>query len=259
MYGSETIKSDLIKAIEQINVHDHACLIYESTDMQLAAALPFIKMGLMRDEQCTYIADDNTSDAITKAMNSDGIDVDLAVSSGALNIITKREAYLDQGYFDPDFMIQYLKNQVDSAKKAGFKALRVTGEMTWALGNDTGVERLFEYEAKLNYFFAQNDVLAICQYNSNRFKPEMILNVIRTHPIAIYDYTVCRNFYYVPPDEFLRSSEAALHLEVERFLTNILDYAHAQEEFRRLYQELEKCQKVRPAELDLGTLFYGKI
>ncbi len=259
MYGSETIKSDLIKAIEQINVHDHVCLIYGSPDLQLAAALPFIKLGLERGEQCTYIADDNTSDAIIRAMQSGGIDVDKAIGSNALKVITKCEAFLDKGYFDPDFMIQYLKNEVDSAKNAGFKALRITGEMTWALGNNIGVERLFEYEAKMNYLFAQNDVSAICQYNSTRFKPEIILNVIRTHPIAIYDYTVCRNFYYVPPDEFLKSREAALHLEVERFLTNILDYAHTEEEFRRVYQELGQGIKMKPTELDLDTLFYGKI
>jgi len=36
----------------------------------------------------------------------------------------------------------------------------------------------------MNYLFVQNDAW----HNSKRLKPEMILNVIRTHPIAIYDY-----------------------------------------------------------------------
>ena len=234
MNDREKIINDLVNAPERIDVHDHLCLIYESLEEQLAAVIPFFKKGLKSNEQCVYIADDNTAQTVLDAMRTEGIEVGSAIISGALKVISKRDSYLKEGYFDPDSMIQFLKEAVDSAKKAGFRALRFTGEMTQALGNDPGDERLIEYEAKLNYFVHENDVLIICQYNRKRFSPEVIINVIRTHPLVIYGSLVCENFYYVPPDEFLGPKNRQISMEVERLLKNIQDYERAYKKLREV-------------------------
>ena len=36
-----------------------------------------------------------------------------------------------------------------------------------------------------------------------KFNPEIILDIINTHPKIIYGDKVCDNFYYVPPKEFI--------------------------------------------------------
>ncbi len=207
--------------LEHIGLHDHLCLIYETQAEQFAAAVPFVRLGLERGEQCVYIADDNTAAAVCQAMEAAGIDVVDTLARGALVVASKQETYLKQGYFDPDEMIHFLEEATAAAKAAGFSALRVAGEMTWALGGDPGVERLIEYEAKLNHFFPKHDCLGICQYNRTRFAPEVIINVLRTHPQVIFGGLVCQNFYYVPPTEFLAPDQAPL--EVERLLRNILE------------------------------------
>ena len=149
--------SDLIKAIRKLDVHDHLCLIYESREEQLAAVIPFMRIGLERGERCIYIADDNTVKEVLDAMRAAGIEVEDATRSGALSVITKRDFYLKEGSFDPDWMIDFLKEATAAAKADGYSALRVTGEMTWMLGGDPGSERLIEYEAKLNYFIPEYD------------------------------------------------------------------------------------------------------
>ena len=55
------------------------------------------------------------------------------------------------------------------------------------------IEKLKEYEVRINSFFSENDILAICQYNRNRFSSEVILHVLRTHPIIISGDLVCKN------------------------------------------------------------------
>lgn len=178
-------------------------MIYETREEQLSAALPFISHGLAEGQKCIYIADDNTAGQVLAAMTEQGIDVQAARDSGALVVADKKAAYLKQGYFDPDWMIGFLKNAVAEAQAAGFKALRVTGEMTWALGHVPGTERLIEYENALNRFLPEHDCLAICQYNRCRFPAEIIRDIIYTHPLVIHGGQVCKNFYYIPPDEFL--------------------------------------------------------
>ena len=193
---------DLYQAIEKLKPHDHLCLIYENQEEQFNVAIPFIKMGLERHEKCIYIVDDNKFAAIKKTLRAQGIKVDDAIKSNQLSIIDKQNSYLKLGKFDPDWMIQFLKETTKAALDEGYAALRVTGEMTWALGGDPGNENLFEHESRLNKFFPKNACLAICQYNRKRFSPEIILNVIRTHPFVIFRGDIYTNYFFIPPDLF---------------------------------------------------------
>lgn len=215
-----TESSDLLIALEKLKVHDHICLLYKNKEEQFASAIPFIRMGLERREQCVYIADENSADTVLEALRADGVDVQGAVDSGALAIVTKLDTYLREGGFDPDAMIAFLKKSTEAAKAAGFAALRATGEMTWALGPEPGVERLIEYEAKLNDFIPNNDVLAICQYNSTRFDADTLLGVIRTHPTAIIGDVVGENPFYVPKEEALHPNPG---IELARVLESIIE------------------------------------
>lgn len=236
--GSDKALHDLVCAIEKIGVHDHLCLIYETREEQFSAVIPFMKIGLERGERCLYVVDDNTAEMVIDRMKEAGIDVDNAVESGKLTIASKQDAYLKQGYFDPDWMIGFLKQATDEAKAAGFSALRVTGEMTWVLGGDPGTERLMEYEAKLNYFFPDNDSLAICQYNRDFFPPDIIKDVIATHPLVICGGMVCSNFYYVPPDDFLMEERPVR--EIDRLLANIISRKKVEEELSARTKDLER-------------------
>ena len=239
----------LLKAVEGLGFHDHLCLIYETPEEQFAAIVPFVRIGLERGERCVYVADDNTSEEVLAQIKKGGVDTARALEAGSLSVITKKEAYLKQGYFDPDWMIRFLKEATDATRAEGYAGLRVTGEMTWMLGGDPGSDRLIEYEAKLNYFFPKNDVLAICQYNIGRFSPQIIMDVIRTHPLVIYRGQVCRNLYYVSPDEMLLPNQG--YLEVSRLLYNILDRERLEElnnqsenALGRMEQEVEEAERI---------------
>lgn len=177
---------EFLTEFKKLKTHDHACLIYDNNDEQLSVVAPFIKMGIERGERCIYIVDDNPLTTLVSALWREKVDVDNFLRSKALIILSKRASYLKHGYFDPDWMIDSIKDAADSAKKDGYTGLRIAGEMTWALGQDPGVDRLIEYEGKLRVFFLENDVTAICQYNSNRFDNELINHVIHVHPVVIY-------------------------------------------------------------------------
>lgn len=259
----EPDKVKLVKAIEELEPHDHLCLIYETLEEQMSAAVPFINAGLECGDRCIYIADDNDANSVKQAMRAAGMDVDKALASGALAVVTKNEAYLKQGFFDPDWMIAFLKESTDTAVKDGYRALRATGEMTWIFSGEPGVDRLIEYEAKLNYFFPKYEALAICQYNRNRFDPQIINNVIYTHPLVIYGTDVCKNPYYIPPDEFLSDDVDREAIEAERLLSNIVARQRAEEGMLASQQSLEDAfvklksadESLKESEARYRTLF----
>jgi hypothetical protein len=233
--------SRLTSTLEAIGTRSHLCLVYETPEEQFSAIAPFVRFGLERGERNLYVADENAASRVLESLRLRGIDVDAAIGVGALTTATTREAYLRGGRFDPDGMIHFLGEAVDSAKAAGFSALRITGEMTWALGGAPGVERLMEYEAKLNRFFPENDSLAICQYNRKRFPSKLVKDVIHTHPLVIFGGLVCRNSNYIPPDEFLTPGAASI--EVDRLLKTIFERGCAEQELREREADLRDSQR----------------
>lgn len=192
--------NELDGQLSKMGLGDHLCLIYESHDEQMAAVVPYIKQGLERNEFCVYILDDRTIQDVTSALEEGGVNVESAVSRGQLLFATKRDAYLKSGFFDPEAMVDFLRGSAEDALSAGYTGFRVTGEMTWGLGSECGCDRLIEYEALLNNYFPGSSASAICQYNRNRFSPQMIRDVLRTHPVAIIGGDVCDNLYFESTD-----------------------------------------------------------
>src|SRR6267154_1238223 len=252
-----TQRTPLIAALEQLGPHDHFCSIYENREEHYGVAIPFMQIGLDRGEKCIYIADDGMVGDVRQAMQSEGIDVERATASKALVLATKEQAYLRHGSFNPDWMFTFWKEATQSALSEGFSALRATGETEWVVRGARGLERWMEYESRLTHAVSENNCSALCQYNRCLFPPELILDVIRTHPVVVYRGTVCRNMYHVPPDEFLGTNQT--EREVERLLTNICEREEIEYALRKQRSELQhsfdqlralaaRLQKVREEE-----------
>jgi signal transduction histidine kinase len=249
--ATPTQTAPLIAALEQLGPHDHFCSIYESPEEHYAVAIPYIRIGLARGEKCIYIADDGTVGDVRQAMHSEGIDVDRALASHALVLATKEQAYFEHGSFHPDWMFTFWKEATQLAKSEGFSAVRATGETEWVLRGGHGLERWMEYESKLTHTLLESNCSALCQYNRRLFPPELILDVIRTHPVVVYRGTVCRNLYYVPPDEFLGTNQTAR--EVERMLTSIRDREHVEDALREQFTERRRAEEeLREAQAELA-------
>jgi signal transduction histidine kinase len=102
-------------------------------------------------------------------------------------------------------------------------------------------ETLIEFEAKVNNFVRDHDVRALCQYHRPRFSPELILGVLRTHPVVVYGGMICQNPYYVPPEELLKPNQAPR--EVQRLLNNILASQRSFDQLRALAARLQSVRE----------------
>jgi hypothetical protein len=210
--------------------HHHLAMIYDNPEEQLDFVVPFLRLGLERGEKSVYIYDDNTAETVIGAMERHGIDVGAATASGALSIITKTHAYLKNGDFDPDWMIEFLAQAVEDAKREGYPAVRASGEMTWALGPaGNSHDRLVEYECKLNAFFSGYDMGGICQYSRHRFSAQTLMHVIHTHPQVVFHGKVCENPFYLPA-EILQSENGDMDKAVLRLLESMAEISRLRRE-----------------------------
>ncbi|MFO0753110.1 MAG: MEDS domain-containing protein [Thermodesulfovibrionales bacterium] len=204
IFGRESLQH----AFGKLSLHEHLCLLYETPEEQAEAVIPFLQAGLEKGEKCLYVADDAALPDILEAFRRGGIDTEQALASGRLTVVSKHAVYLENGRFDPDSVVRSLEKAVETAKADGFPALRVAAEMTWVLGGEAGTERLMEYEAKLNNHLPHLALTGLCQYRRSRFSPEIVRDVVYTHPLVVHKGRVLRNFHYIPPEEFLKPDPA---------------------------------------------------
>jgi DNA-binding NtrC family response regulator/PAS domain-containing protein len=232
----------LIAALEQLGPHDHLCSIYESQQEHFAVAISFIRIGLDRGEKCIYIADDGTLGDIREALQAERIDVDRATASKALALTTKEQAYLKRGSFDLEWMFTFWKETTELAMSEGFSALRAIDERESVLRGTLGLELWIEYERRFTHTLGETNCLSLCQYNRRLFPAELILDVLRTHPIVVYGNTVCGNFYHLPPQEFSSANQTARM--VQSMLNNIREHQRVESALREKQDELHRMHEI---------------
>ncbi|MEJ7596965.1 MAG: MEDS domain-containing protein [Kofleriaceae bacterium] len=200
---------------------DHYCGIYRTDEDQRALIVDFVRDGVTRNEKMFYLVNLTTAEQLCSMLRVAGVDVDALTENRQLLILTAKDAYLRDGQFDPEQMIALLREETDKALAEGYSALRVTGEMTWALAGEPGSERLIEYEAKLNHFFPHSKCYAICQYDGRRFDAELLLDILHTHPKVLFGKEGFDNsrMYFVPPDAFMQRDRQSATLNT--FLKNL--------------------------------------
>jgi len=192
-----------LRSVGDLAPGDHACCFYETEAERQAAVVPFLRQGLEEGHRVGYIVDADTVEVAQARLRGVGIDVEACLARGQMVSRTCDDAYMENGIFDPDAVISFLRAETAQALAEGYKALSITGEMSWALRPLRGSERLMEYEAKLNEFFPGSKCRGLCQYDWRAFGPALVMDVLSTHPIAAVGAAAYDNYYYVSPSTFL--------------------------------------------------------
>ncbi|MBI5623436.1 MAG: MEDS domain-containing protein [Elusimicrobia bacterium] len=229
--------------LERLRPGDHACLIYRSREACLRILIPYLKRGLALGQQCLLIGDHDDHESVSRGLSADGVDLRDALARGALVLSDLEDTFLKAGKFDPDRMLSRFHEASARAQAGGHSGLRICTDMSWSLEGSASMEDLFRYEAMLNLALSREGIVTLCQYDSNRFPPKDIVDAIRTHPLVVTGGRICGNFYYAPPEEFLKQGDP--RLKVERLLTNLLErdqlqrsLAEAEEKFSSLVDNI---------------------
>jgi hypothetical protein len=132
-----------------------------------------------------------------------GIDVPASERSGQLEIRGWDEAHLRPGWFDQHAMLGLVEEVLGDARGRGFRFTRWVANMGWALGGHRGVEDLVEYCTRLNGVVEKHEATIVCTYDLAQFTATSVIDVLRSHPVAIIGGMVHENPFYVAPDDLL--------------------------------------------------------
>jgi hypothetical protein len=186
-----------------LDQYRHVCAFFHSRDEENRMLLPFVREGIEFGEKVFQILDPGLRQEHVRGLAAGGLDVDAAERRKQLEVRVWEEIYLPNGRFDQQAMLQLIQEILKRGKTEGFPLTRFVANMEWALEHRPGVEDIVEYEARLNYVLLQYKDPVICTYDLARFGAGMVVDILRTHPMAIIGSILHENPFYIPPDEFL--------------------------------------------------------
>ncbi|MBS0368185.1 MAG: MEDS domain-containing protein [Proteobacteria bacterium] len=174
----------------------HMCFIFNDDNERRQVLAKYIQSGLDSDEQVAYFVDTMTPDELRAQLRKLGVALPDHDDRQCI-LRTAEETYCPDGTFSPDRMLGTLESAWVRSRHDGFKGLRVTGEMNWALRGHPGSELLIEYESRVNQLLRKVPVTAICQYDARLFDGETLYRLLKVHPMMIVDGRVVKNPYYI--------------------------------------------------------------
>jgi hypothetical protein len=180
---------------DDIHRGHHLCLPFESDTEKLDAVASFLIEGLTRGKRCLFVGTADELAQLGEPVEAAGICLTQARSRGRLLFLTREEAYLTDGVFDPTAVLARIESYIRGAMADGFTGLYATGELVHVPAEEVW-RRIVWYEAQINESFARLPVTSLCRYPRSVVPACRVQDVLRTHPVAIVRGQECKNPFY---------------------------------------------------------------
>ncbi|MEA2164385.1 MAG: hypothetical protein QOK37_2512 [Thermoanaerobaculia bacterium] len=181
--------------------YHHVCAFFHNSDEAIRRLAPFIHDGLVAGEHAIHIINVKRREGYKDRMTGIGVDVEALQRSGQLEVMSWPRTE-QGGVLDPDAAVAMIDQLFNTARENGYPRTRVVGDMEWAI--DVRDESLIALEARLNEVYARHNVWVICAYDLNLFSGSVVVDVMRTHPLALVGDVLQQNPFYVPPAQMLQ-------------------------------------------------------
>jgi len=182
----------------------HVCAFFNSADEGYRVLLPFIKDGFECGHKAVHVVNPDQRRDHLQRLTAIGIDATAAEQSGQFELRSNTEAYLRDGRFDQDRMLEVFEQLASGNAKGGFPLSRIVCQMDWAAEHQSHVDNLVEFESRVNDVWRRHDDVVICVYDLAKFGGDTVVDIMRTHPMIIIGGILLRNPFFVPPEKFLR-------------------------------------------------------
>ena len=180
----------------------HQCLVYDRSPAKVLPAIAAqIKDRLNENYRCLYLNSPTMVAGMRSYLCAAGVNVRESVDKGNL-IFSSEPCPMKDGQFDIQGMLDMVEHTLNLALKDGYRGLWATGDMTWEMGSDLNLDRLLEYEWKVEKLFERYPELsAICQYHVDTLPRDVVCHSILIHPALFINDTLARaNPNYVSSD-----------------------------------------------------------
>jgi hypothetical protein len=187
----------------QLDEVRHVCAFFNSDEEEYRVLLPFIKEGFETGDKAVHVVNPDQHQDHLQRLAAAGIDTTSARQSGQFELRSNTEAYLRDGHFDQDRMLESFEQLASGSTEGGYPLSRICCRMDWAVEDRSHIDDLIEFESRVNDVWRRHDDAVICTYHLSKFGGDTVIDIMRTHPMIIIGGILQQNPFFVPPQEFL--------------------------------------------------------
>jgi hypothetical protein len=187
----------------QLDEVRHVCAFFNSDEEEYRVLLPFIKEGFELGDKAVHVVNPDQHQDHLRRLAAAGIDPAAAQRSGQFELRTNTEAYLQDGRFDQDRMLEAFEQLASGNAQGRFPLSRICCRMDWAVEDRSHIDDLIEFESRVNDVWRRHDDAVICTYHLSKFGGDTVIDIMRTHPMIIIGGILQQNPFFVSPEEFL--------------------------------------------------------
>ncbi|MCW2885629.1 MAG: hypothetical protein QOE54_1811 [Streptosporangiaceae bacterium] len=164
---------------------DHAWLAFANGEERNRVIGDFVFDGLNTQEKVVYVTDSPPLE-LPGLLTRYGIDPTPFTEVGQLRLIPPDKACRTRGRFDPDRMLMTLDQEISVAFDQGYRAVRITADMGWALREPGGSDLMLGCEQGFEAAVAPSTMtMAICQVDRSSCGPDELTALRNTHEVLV--------------------------------------------------------------------------
>jgi hypothetical protein len=188
----------------QLDETRHVCAFFNSDEEEYGILLPFIKDGFRSGHKAIHVVNPDQRQEHLQRLAEAGIDPVAAAQRGQLDLRINTDVYLPDGRFDQDRMIAVFEKLASGNAEGEFPLSRICCRMDWAVEDQSHVDDVIEFESRVNDVWRHHDDAVICTYQLGQVGGDVVIDIMRTHPMAIIGGILHQNPFYIPPEQFLQ-------------------------------------------------------
>jgi hypothetical protein len=162
----------------------HFTLFYETKEDLIEIALPYLRAGLENNEFCMWVISEpvtpqEAKNALRRAVTGGRRYLDEA----QIEVHSGREWYRTGNLLDVEKVAAAWDAKLADAIAHGRDGMRVAASAVKLTVDEW--KKFSDYEERLNHFVADKSMLVLCAYALGDLRVAEILDVARTHPLAV--------------------------------------------------------------------------
>jgi len=191
---------------ERIPPGSHICQLYSKVTEIPGVTARLMKVGLAASEKCLFAAAPAQIKDFKEELLKLQVNVDQLIESGQLVLFEDRDTFLaNSKRFDPYFLLSSHQTFIAQALREGWKAVRISIDMTWLAKDIATPEQILKYEAASDavFTFQNAPIIALMHYDHGKLLPSLIVELLKLHPISVVGKYIRRNPYYLNSEQYM--------------------------------------------------------
>lgn len=189
---------------ETIPSGSHILQLYNKLQEVSPVASQLFFDGVHHNEKCIAIAPDaccsEINDLLTKADAYTS-----ALEKGQVAYYTESSSFLDASRLNPYKMLARHQTCIAQALREGWRGVRIVIDMSWLARGAATPQEIMKYEAACDavFTFQNAPVIVLVAYDYAKIPGELVVEMLRLHPIAVVGKYIKRNPYYLNSEQYL--------------------------------------------------------